>query len=241
MNDALTQYGRINSHDLPLGTVLIWNQKTGEIDRFPSIAKSGFVLERTPLTGTEAQISIRGVSETDIAVSTPPLSNLPPLDGKTTVGIKAAVGSETHLQLSQYFLEDYDGPYGLPNDPSTVDWRRQNLSDRLIDPNLIFVFVTSDTSANEARFYSGTPTEAWGNPKPLDNALTLAGNKIIDVSYTGGSSIDRKGSEIPALVKYKYYLLEKDSHGASGYHFRRITSTNIDHDFIAVLRKNSID
>ena len=72
LNDAMTQFGRINSHDLPIGTVLLWHKKTNEIDQFTSIPKSSVPLARIPATGTEEQTAIQGVSETDIAVSTPP-------------------------------------------------------------------------------------------------------------------------------------------------------------------------
>jgi hypothetical protein len=241
LNNAMTDYGRINSHDLPIGTVLLWHQKTNEINQFTSIPKAGLPLERTPLTGTEGKIAIKGASETDVTVSTPPLSNLPPLDDKTTIGIKAAVGSETHLELDQYYLERYNGRYALPNDPSTVAWRQQNLDDKLVDPDLVFVFVVADTAANQAQFYSGTPTDDKNNPKPLDNSLTIGGNKIVDVSYTGGSSIDRQGADIPSIVKYEYYTLEKSGSGATGYTFRKIPGTAIDQKFIDALSNNSID
>ena len=240
LDDAMTQFGRINSHDLPIGTVLLWHKKTNEIDQFTSIPQSSLSLERTPATGTEEQTAIKGVSETDIYISTPPLSGLP-LDTKTTVGIKAAVGSETSLELDQYYFEHYDGHYALPNDPSTVTWRQQNLRDKFIDPDLVFVFVVADTSSNQARFYTGTPTANKGNPKALDNSLTIAGNKIVDLSYTGGSSITQKGASIPSIVKYRYYTLEKDTEGATGYHFKRIPGDDIDQQFIEALRTHSIE
>src|SRR5260370_87673 len=93
LNDAMTQYVRINSDDLPIGPVLLWNRKTNEINQLPSIPHAALTLVRVPETGTEDQIAIKGVSETDIAVSTPPLSNLPLLDKATAVGIQVAVGS----------------------------------------------------------------------------------------------------------------------------------------------------
>jgi hypothetical protein len=240
LDDAMTQFGRINSHNLPIGTVLLWHRKTNEIDQFTSIPKSSLPLERIPLTGTQEQTVIKGVSETDIAITTPPLSGLP-LDTKTTIGIKAAIGSETSLELDQYYFERYDGKYSLPNDPSTVAWRQQNLKGKLVDPDLIFVFVVADTSANEAKFYSGTPTDDKGNAKALDNSLTIGGDKIVDVSYTGGSSITQKGAGIPAIVKYRYYTLGKDNEGATGYAFKRIHGDEIDQQFIQALRSHSIE
>jgi hypothetical protein len=241
LNDAMTQYGRINSDDLPIGTVLLWNRKTNEINQIPSIPHAALTLERVPETGTEDQIAIKGVSETDITVSTPPLSNLPALDKATAVGIQAAVGSETHLQLDQYFNERYLTRYDLPNDPSTVTWRQQNLSDKYIDPDLIFVFVVADTTSGKAQFYSGTPTDDKGNSKPLDNSITLGGNKIVDVSYSGGSSINKTGAGIPSVVKYQYFILKKDNEGATHYHFDRIHDQQTDDDFAQVLRRNAIN
>ena len=241
LNDAMTQYGHINSEDLPIGTVLFWNKKTNEINQFASIPRSSLPLERVPETGTQDQVSIKGVSETDVAVTTPPLSNLPPLDDKTTIGIKAAIGAETSLQLDNYYLERYNGTYSLPNDSSTFAWRQRYLKDKYVNPDLVFVFVVADATSQQAQFYSGTPTDDKGNPKALDNSITIAGNKIVDVSYDGGSSIDKKGSGIPSIVKYKYYLLEKDQEGATNYHFTRIHDASIDQQFIAALRANGID
>jgi len=99
------------------------------------------------------------------------------------------------------------------------------------------VVVTGGVSADEAKFYRGTPQDASGNAKPLEDSLTVFGNKLVDVSYTGSSSIDNKGNGIPAIVTFQYFTLEKSGPDSDPFRFEWASRLAYEQKFIAALRQ----